>query len=464
MSDLQQKMFAEFEDLKLFKQAQEYALDYISTHRDRQVFPTEEALNDLSAFYEALPDKMGSGEKILQLLQEKGAPATVPHIGGRYFGLVNGGVIPTSLAVRNLADYWDQNAPLYVTSPINAVIEDVTQNWLVELLGLPEGTVAGFVSGTSISLLAGIAAARYRVYLNNGWDVNKKGLNGAPDIKLYASQHAHGTVVKAVAILGLGTDNIHWLDTDKQGRVIAEKVPMMDSSSILILQAGNVNSGAFDPFDKICAKAAQEGAWIHIDGAFGLWAAGTHRLNHLTHGIEKAHSWSMDGHKTLNTPYDNGVVLCKDEEALVTALQTSGAYIVNSTHRDGMFYTPEMSRRARAIDLWAALKYLGREGVDELVFGLHERAQQFASEIDKVDGFTVLNDVVFNQVIVKCANDELTQQTITEIQNLRECWVGGSKWEGEAVIRISVCSWATTTEDISRTTASFKQALALAQG
>ncbi len=459
MSDLQQQMFSEFEDKKLFKQAQEYALDYIDSHRDRQVFPTEEALEGLKAFDEPLPVNKGNGADILRLLQEKGGPATIPQIGGRYFGLVNGGVIPTTLAVRNLTDYWDQNAPLYVTSPVNSMLEEVTQKWLVELLGLPNQTVAGFVSGTSISLLAGIAAARYRIFKNNHWDVNEQGLNGAPPINILASKHAHGTVIKAIAILGLGTNNIQWLDADDQGRVIAESVPEMDASTILILQAGNVNSGSFDPFDILCDKANKAGAWVHIDGAFGLWAAGTKQLCHLTKGIEKAHSWSMDGHKTLNTPYDSGVILCKDEEALVTALQTSGAYIVNSVNRDGMFYTPEMSRRARAIELWAALKYLGREGVDELVVGLHERAKQFAAEIANVEGFTVLNEVVFNQVIVKCADDELTQQTISEIQNLRECWVGGSKWEGDAVIRISVCSWATTEDDISRTVASFKQAL-----
>jgi glutamate/tyrosine decarboxylase-like PLP-dependent enzyme len=234
-------------------------------------------------------------------------------------------------------------------------------------------------------------------------------------------------------------------------------MPDLDASCIVILQAGNLNSGAFDPFEEICDNANAVGAWVHIDGAFGLWAGGTERLKHLTQGMEKAHSWSVDGHKTLNTPYDSGILLCRDKSALVTALQASGAYLTSnySEKRDGMMYTPEMSRRARAVELWAALKYLGKAGVDELVYGLHKRADQFAHAL-KQAGFTVHNNVVFNQVIVSPSDDdETTLAVLAQIQASGECWVGSSIWEGKAVIRISVCSWATTSEDIRRSALAF---------
>ena len=233
----------------------------------------------------------------------------------------------------------------------------------------------------------------------------------------------------------------------------------MDNRTILILQAGNVNSGSFDPFDKIIPLANEANAWVHIDGAFGLWAGAVERLKHLTKGMEKANSWAVDGHKTLNTPYDSGIVLCNDKEAIVSALHMEAGYLILGKTRDGMFYTPEMSRRARVIELWATLKYLGREGIDEMVFNMHERAVQFANELKKVKGFKILNDVVFNQVIAQCETDELTEKAIQKIQELRTCWVGGSTWFGKKVIRISVCSWATTEEDISHSVESFGKAI-----
>jgi len=245
------------------------------------------------------------------------------------------------------------------------------------------------------------------------------------------------------------------VDCDAQGRIIPEKLPELDSTCIVLLQAGNVNSGAFDPFEVICRRANAAGAWVHIDGAFGLWAAGSERLKHLTGGIQGAHSWSVDGHKTLNTPYDSGISLCRDREALVAALQASGAYIMYSERGDGMLYTPEMSRRARAVELWAALKYLGREGIDELIYGLHQRARQFAEELSAA-GFDIVNEVVFNQVVVSASEqDAETQLILEEIQASGECWVGGSVWQGRKVIRISVCSWVTSAEDVSRSVAAF---------
>ena len=258
-------------------------------------------------------------------------------------------------------------------------------------------------------------------------------------------------------MLGLGKDNIEWVDVDEQGRINADQVPELDETSILILQAGNVNSGAFDDFETLCRKANQANAWIHVDGAFGLWAGASKSLKHLTTGVEKATSWAVDGHKTLNTPYDSGVIVSADHEALVAALHMSGSYIVVSESRDGMFHTPEMSRRARIIELWATMKYLGMSGIDEMITTFHDRAMQFAQAL-RSHNFEVLNDVVFNQVLVACESDDLTERTIFHIQQERVCWVGGSNWQGRRVIRISVSSWATTEEDVARSVASFVSA------
>jgi glutamate/tyrosine decarboxylase-like PLP-dependent enzyme len=276
-----------------------------------------------------------------------------------------------------------------------------------------------------------------------------------------ASRQAHGTVSKAIALLGFGTDNVEWVDADEQGRICTDLLPKLDQSTILVLQAGNVNSGAFDDFKTLCSKATKAGTWVHIDGAFGLWAAGSKRLEHLTGGIELADSWSFDAHKTLNTPYDSGVIMCRHRDALVKALHAAGAYIVYSEQRDGMLHTPEMSRRSRIFELWAALRYLGKSGIDQLVSGLHERALQFAGELEQ-QGFEILNDVVFNQVLVACADDALTTATIAAIQRSGECWVGGTQWQQRSVIRVSVCSWVTSAKDITQSVKAFVDARALA--
>ncbi|MGB0450174.1 MAG: pyridoxal phosphate-dependent decarboxylase family protein [Porticoccaceae bacterium] len=455
--NLRKKMHQEQQHKGLFEQAQRYAFDYADGATERNVYPSAEAIANLDNFIEELPGAMGDPGAILEQLHKYGSPASVSQTGGRYFGFVNGGILPVTLATKWLTDFWDQNTALQVMSPITAKLEEVCEQWLKELFGLPDSTVAGFVSGTSSAIFCGLAAARYRIYKNHNWDFNQQGHNGAPPIRIIAGRQTHGAVIKAIALLGFGIDNIEWVEADNQGRIVPEKMPPLDSSCIVLLQAGNVNSGAFDPFGQICDKANAVGAWVHIDGAFGLWAGGTEQLKHLTMGMDKAHSWSVDGHKTLNTPYDSGILLCRDKEALVSALQATGAYLTScySESRDGMLYTPEMSRRARAIELWAALKYLGRNGVDELVAGLHHQALAFARQLKEAN-FEILNDVVFNQVIVSpSAEDHLTQSIMEAIQDSGECWVGGSLWDGKKVIRISLCSWATSAEDIQRSVQAF---------
>jgi glutamate/tyrosine decarboxylase-like PLP-dependent enzyme len=452
-----ERMFHEMADKNLYDQAKEYAYDYLDKSLSRNVFPSQEAIEALGVFDESLPVKSQNPQEILEKLHKFGSPGTVLHTGGRYFGFVIGGTLPVSLAARWLGDFWDQNGGLYATSPIVSKLETVTEKWLSQLFRLPDKVVSGFVSGTTTAVFCALAAARYRVLKQQGWDVNEKGLFNAPQIRLVAGRHAHGAVLKSISMLGLGRDNIEWVDVDDQGRIIPENVPVLDKNTILILQAGNVNSGSFDPFLEICEKAVRAGAWIHIDGAFGLWAACSEKLSYLTKGIELANSWSVDGHKTLNTPYDCGIVLCNDNDALTSALHVTGSYLIHGENRDGYLYTPEMSRRSRIIELWAAIKYLGSKGIEELVDGLHERSVQFAGEI-KNAGFLVLNDVVFNQVLVACSNDDLTAKTLELVQNSGECWCGGADWFGRKVIRVSICSWETTQDDISRSVRAFEKA------
>ena len=457
---LQEAMFAQMQDKTLFQKAENYAFEYLNQAFDRNVFPTEAALKNLSKFEEPMPEKTGDGNEIIDLLHQYGSPATVPY-NGRYFGFVNGNMIPASLAAKNLSIFWDQNAAMQVMSPIVGKLEIIVQSWLVDLFGLPKNTVAGFVSGTSMANLSALLAARYRILINQGWDVTEQGLFGAPKIRIVTHTHIHSSILKAISLAGFGKGNIEMVDCDDQGRIIPSAIPVIDENTILILQAGNVSSGAYDDFATICQVAKAKGAWIHIDGAFGLWAGATKRLKHLTKGFEYANSYAVDGHKTLNTPYDSGIILCQDEEALVSALHTSASYLASTASREGMYYTPEMSKRARVVELWAALKYLGKDGIDEMIYGMHERTKQFAASFKEMKGFTVLNEVVFNQLIIRCETDELTTAVMHKIQKLRACWAGGAVWEGQQVIRISVCSWATTVEDVERSLASFEKAFQL---
>jgi len=454
-------MFAQIRDKNLFEQAKSYACSYMDNIPFRPVFPAPETLEKLAAFDEALPQQPQPAADALRMLAEYGSPATVAQTGGRYFGFVNGNVIPVALAARWFSDAWNQNAALHVMSPTVAKLEQVCERWLRELLGLPPETVAGFVSGTSIATICGLAAGRHALLKNLGWDVNEDGLFGAPPIRVIVSEQAHSTVFKALSILGLGRKRVELIPADAAGRISVAHLPELDASCLVILQAGNVNSGSFDDFEHICSVAQYTGAWVHIDGAFGLWAAASPNKKRLTQGIEKANSWSADGHKTLNTSYDCGIIFCKDQDALLASMQTTGAYIQYGENRDGMLYTPEMSRRARAVELWAALRFLGGSGAAELVDGLCERAAQFAAELAG-NGFRVLNEVVFNQVLVACDTPAETKAVLAGVQASGECWCGMTIWQGQPAIRVSVCSWSTTPDDVQRSVQAFIEARDLA--
>ena len=441
-------------DTTLLSQVHTAALDYLATVQERPVFPGKDALEGLSAFDELIPEMPCDPHDLLKLLHTNGSPATVAQTGGRYFGFVNGGIVPAALAAKWLADAWDQNAAMYVTSPVISRLEEICEKWLISLFGLPEGTAAGFVGGSSTATLCGLAAARNHLLKNQGYDVGAKGLFGAPEIKVVLSEGAHSTIYKALAILGLGSERIIKVPMDGQGRIREDLVPELDDRTLLILQAGNVNTGAFDRFGMLCDKAREAGAWVHVDGAFGLWAAASESLKHLTEGFEKADSWSVDAHKTLNAPYDNGIVLCRNRQALIAAMQMTGSYIVLSPQRDCMLYTPEMSRRGRIVELWATLKSMGRTGVSELVQDLHEKAVYFASKLGN-EGFSIHNEVCFNQVLVSVGTEEQTQTVLKAVQESGELWCGASQWEGKPVIRLSVCSYRTTREDIDRCVCAF---------
>jgi glutamate/tyrosine decarboxylase-like PLP-dependent enzyme len=446
-SDLQTEMKRQLMTKELFEQAKVFAYDYVSNVQEMAVSPSESSRSGMKIFDEPMPEDPSGPGDVLDMLHTYGSKNTVAQTGGKYFGFVCGGSLPVALASRWLSDVWDQNSALYVLSPIAAKLEEICEKWIAELLGLPKGTAAGFVSGSSTAIICALAVARNELLLRQGWNVSDLGLFGAPPVRVVLSEQAHSSVFKALALLGLGKARVELVPADGQGRLSVEKLPEIDNRTLLILQAGNVNSGAFDSIETLCGIAKKAGAWVHVDGAFGLWAAASDRYRGLTRGIEKADSWSVDAHKTLNAPYDCGIVLCKDRPALIRTMQATGSYIQYSESRDGMLYTPEMSRRARSIELWATLKYLGKSGVRELVDRLCRHAEYFAQRLSE-NGFTILNDVVFNQILVKCETAGMTTATLGNIQTGGRCWCGGAVWHGEPVIRISVCSWQTTKEDI----------------
>ncbi len=456
--DLQRKMKKELKDKDVFKKAIQFSFEYIDGIEVMDVYPNDYNLRQLDNFDEALQNETLTAESVLSMLHKFGSKATVAQTGGRYFGFVNGAALPVSLGVKWLSDVWDQNGGLYLTSPINAKLESVCQNWLVDIFNLPLNTVAGFVSGTSMANLCGLAAARFRAFKNLGWDIIKDGYIGAPKLNVVVHDQVHASIKKTLTLLGFGLESLTWVPSDEQGRIVVDKIPLLDHSSILILQAGNANTGSFDDFSNVFSRIEGSDAWVHIDGAFGLWAGAVDELSYLTKGLEKANSWSVDGHKTLNTPYDSGIILCKDEEALLNALQASGEYIIYGGSREPLLYSPEMSRRSRAIELWACMKYLGKQGIQEMILGFHKRAKQLESGLLNL-GLEVLNEVVFNQVLVKGRTEVETKRIVDFIQQSGKAWLGGTTWNKEAAIRVSVCSWVTTKNDIEELIILFDSAM-----
>jgi glutamate/tyrosine decarboxylase-like PLP-dependent enzyme len=422
---------------------------YLAGVTERPVVASPSALAVLSRFDEPMPATGTAPLEVLRQLDEIGSPATMATAGGRYFGLVLGGALPVTVAAQWLAAAWDQNAVFRWTSPVSAALEDVTLRWFGELFRLPAGYGGAFVSGSSMASLAALASARHALLARAGWDVGERGLAGAPPLRLVVSEEQHTTILKALSLLGFGRANAFKVPVDRNGRMRLDSLPELDDRTIVCVQAGNVNTGAFDPIAPICELARKKGAWVHVDGAFGLWARAAQARASLAQGIEKADSWSTDAHKWLNVPYDSGLLFVRDPAHLRAAMAASAAYLAEGIagDREPSHYTPELSRRARAVEIWAALRHLGKNGVEELIERCCRHAEHFAQGL-RARGFEILNDVVLNQVLVSFGSPDRTRAIIATLQESGECWFGGTVWQGRTAMRISVSSWATTTEDV----------------
>lgn len=457
--ELYKKLFHELENESTYDQATRAGHQYVLDLKASRTYPSDESISELASFDEELPENSIDSHRVINQLATDGTPGTVGCSGGRYFGFVTGGYIPAGMAAKILSSFWDQNTASYVCSPITSVLETVVQKWIVKLLNLEPQTVVGFVSGSSVANMIALVAARFHILEKKGWDLNKRGIHGSPAIRIVAGQEVHSSVIKGIAVMGFGTDNIEYVDVDDQGRMIPDRLPRLDDQTIVILQAGNIHSGAVDDINTIASIAKKAGAWVHVDGAFGLWVRSCERLKDQINGLELVDSCAVDGHKTLNTPYDSGIVICKHPQALPKALNIQGNYFMDTQHRENKFYTLELSRRMRVAEFWATLKSLGTSGVDDLVYRLHYHAKLFEDKLSRIDGFEILNEIWFNQLSIACASDELTDEVVDLIQKDGVCWVGGSYWRGRRVIRISVSSWQTNEEDVDATVSSFKRAL-----
>jgi glutamate/tyrosine decarboxylase-like PLP-dependent enzyme len=436
----------------LLAETAERAARYLTDAADRHVAPKPADIARLSELGGPVPQSPSDPAKTLALLDDIGSPGTVVSAGPRFFGFVVGGSLPAALAANWLAGAWDQNAALQISSPVSAKLEDIALEWVVDLLGLPAGSGGGFVTGTTMANLCGLAAARTTLLSRAGWNVEQDGLFGAPNLHVIVGDEVHVSLLKALQILGLGRARITRVPTDAQGRIRPELLPSLDAMTIVCLQAGNVNTGAFDPCEEIIARARAAGAWVHVDGAFGIWAAVSPQLAPLLSGAQQADSWAIDCHKWLNVPYDSGLCVVREPAHLHAAMSGSAAYLMVAEGRDPWHFTPEASRRSRGVEIWAAIHSLGREGLCELIERNCRQARLFAELIGKA-GFAILNNVVLNQVLVSFRTDEQTRLVIAEIQADGTCWCGGSHWHGQAVMRISVSSWATTDEDVERSAA-----------
>jgi glutamate/tyrosine decarboxylase-like PLP-dependent enzyme len=437
----------------------ETAARYLESLDVRSVAPTPEALAGLAELHEPFPERPMEAGCVLETLDRIGSPATMGMAGRRYFGFVIGGSLPAALAANWLAGAWDQCPGLFAASPIGTVLEEVSLGWLLDVLKLPAGSGGAFVTGATMANFTALAAARRAVLGRAGWDVEADGLFGAPPITVVVGDEVHPSVIKALGMLGLGRSRVARIPVDGQGRMIATEMPALSGPAIICIQAGNVNTGAFDPAAEICARAHSSGAWVHVDGAFGLWAAASPEYKHLVKGVADADSWATDAHKWLNVPYDSGLAFAREAAALKSAMSVTAAYLPEGEHREPSHYTPELSRRARGVEIWAALKSLGRTGLAELIERNCRLARRFAEAL-RQGGCEILNEVVLNQVLVSFGDAARTRQAIERVQRDGTCWCGPTEWQGRTAMRISVSSWATREEDVERSVAAIVRAAA----
>jgi len=437
-------------DVALLRDAAERSIRYLERRDARQVAP---ALETLARFHEPLPAGPSHPAAVLRLLDEAGSPATMVMGGGRFFGFVIGGTLPVSLAANWLANAWDQNTGLWVSTPGTSTLEEVALRWMIELFGLPRGTGGAFVTGATVANFTALAAARHAVLADAGWDVEAKGLFGAPEITVVVGAEAHPTLIKSLGLLGLGRKRVVTVPADDQGRMRADALPPITGPAIVCAQAGNVNTGATDPLEKIVAYARAAKAWLHVDGAFGLWATAAPTRAARVAGITRADSWATDAHKWLNVPYDCGLAFVRDPHALRAAMAITAEYLPTETpHRNPSDYTPELSRRARGVEVWAALRALGKSGVAELIERTCRHARRFAEGLAAA-GYRVLNEVALNQVLVSFGDAAANERVIAGIQSDGTCWCGGTVWQEKSAMRISVSDWATTEDDVEKSLA-----------
>jgi glutamate/tyrosine decarboxylase-like PLP-dependent enzyme len=440
----------------LLKEAARQSARYLSGLTERSVAPPPETVERLKRFDVPLQEKPIAAMQVLAELDDIGSAATVASAGPRYFGFVTGGTLPAALAANYLAGAWDQNAVFHVASPTTAYLEEVCRRWLVALFGLPAETGIGLVTGATMANFSALAAARHALLGRIGWDVEAQGLFRAPPITVIVGEEVHVSVLKALSLLGLGRERVIRVAVDGQGRMRPEKIPALTEPTIICIQSGNVNTGAFDPAEEICGIAKASDSWVHVDGAFGLWAAACPDRAHLSVGIPAAHSWATDAHKWLNVPYDSGIVFVRDPQHLKASMSSQAAYLIAGDTREPSHYTPELSRRARGVEIWAALRSLGRSGLAGLIERNCRYARRFAEGL-KQAGCDVFNEVVLNQVLVGFGTAERTRQVVRRVQEDGTCWCGGTEWQGHAAMRISVSSWATTAEDIERSLAAINR-------
>jgi glutamate/tyrosine decarboxylase-like PLP-dependent enzyme len=439
------------------------AARYLDTLPARRVAPSPEAVAALAALDEPFPDDPSGPAAVVDLLDRVAAPGTIAIPGPRFFGFVAGGVLPAALAANWLAGTWDQNTVYASVTPATAMLERVALRWILEILGLPAECGGAFVTGATIANFTALAAARRSVLAQVGWDVEADGLIGAPPIAVIAGAEVHPSVTKALGLLGLGRRRLAIVPVDDQGRMRADRLPRLDGPTIVCTQVGNVNTGACDPVAEVCARAAGAGAWVHVDGAFGIWAAAAPARAHLVDGIAAADSWATDAHKWLNVPFDCGLAFVRDAEALRAAMAVTADYLPPSgAERNPGEYTPELSRRARGVEVWAALRALGRNGLADLVETNCRLARRFADGLAAA-GYEILNDVVLNQVLVSFGEPTVTNRAIAALQADGTCWCGGTVWQGRTAMRISVSNWSTTEDDVDRSLAAMLRIAARAR-
>ena len=441
---------------ELLRRTADHAADFLETLETRPVRPEASADELFAMLGGPLPERGSDPQSVVDALVDDAGPGIVGIPSGRYFGFVIGGAVPAAVAADWLTSVWDQNAGLYAGGPSAAVVEEVCRGWLAELLGLPAGVSVAYVTGCQMAHVTALAAARHHVLAQAGWDVARDGLAGAPPIRVVVGAKRHVTIDRALRLLGIGATSLEVVPVDDQGRMRLDELRLGDGPAIVCGQAGEVNTGAFDDLEAIADAAAEAGAWFHVDGAFGLWAAASPALRHLLKGSERADSWATDAHKWLNVPYDSGLAFCAHPDAHRAAMSVTASYLVHSgddRERDQVDWTPEFSRRARGFPTYAAIRSLGRTGIAELVEGCCANARRFAALLE-AGGATVLNDVVLNQVLVRLGDGDRTREAIARVQQDGTCWLSGTDWNGEHAMRISVSNWRTMPEDVERSAAS----------